>query len=51
MRISWNGVNKLLSGEVIEERQNEYLVKMDNGKHMIVTKYGRLDSEGLRASE
>lgn len=41
MRIYWNGVRRELSGEVIEAYQpvkdhNIFLVRMDNGKNMIV---------------
>lgn len=40
MRVYWNGSSSVLSGEVEETQETEentyYLVRMDNGKQMLV---------------
>ena len=38
MRISWLGVNRLESGEVIREDESDFLVLLDNGKQVLIDK-------------
>lgn len=38
MRISWLGVNRIESGEVIREDESDFLVLLDNGKKVLIDK-------------
>ena len=35
-KVTWRGLNKNLSGEIVGQHPLGYLVKLDNGKYVIV---------------